>query len=160
MKNSIPAITIGIDLGDKFHAICVLDQEGIVLEQRSITNHKESIRRLSHKYPSARMVMETGTHSPWISRMLIDLKHETLVANARKLRAISANNRKSDEADAEILARIGRVATKLLCPIQHGTEEHQRDLLQVKLRDTLVRQRVLLISTVRGLLNDIWCQTI
>ena len=91
--------------------------------------------------------------------MLIDLKHETLVANARKLRAISANNRKSDEADAEILARIGRVDTKLLCPIQHGTEEHQRDLLQVKLRDTLVRQRVLLISTVRGLLKSLGIQS-
>ena len=82
-----------------------------------------------------------------------------MVANARKLRAISANIRKSDEADAEILARIGRVDTKLLSPIQHGSEEHQQDLIQVKLRDTLVRQRVLLISTVRGLLKSLGIQS-
>uniref|UniRef100_UPI000525DAFB IS110 family transposase n=1 Tax=Rubritalea marina TaxID=361055 RepID=UPI000525DAFB len=62
MKYHIPTHTIGIDLGDRSHAICILDQAGETLEQRSITNHRESLRRLSQKYPEARMVMETGTH--------------------------------------------------------------------------------------------------
>ena len=86
MKTKIPPRTIGIDLGDKRHAICVLDDAGDIVEQRSITNHKESIRRLSRKHGNARMIMETGTHSPWISRMLQELGHEVIVANARKLR--------------------------------------------------------------------------
>jgi hypothetical protein len=50
-------ITVGIDLGDKKHAICALDANGIIIEERKITNHKESLRRLSQKYPTARMVM-------------------------------------------------------------------------------------------------------
>jgi len=95
MKNTVPPLTIGIDLGDKNHAICVLDHDGDAIEQRFITNHKESLRRLSMKFPEARIAMETGTHSPWISRILLDLGHEVIVANARKLRAIYLNDRRS-----------------------------------------------------------------
>ena len=38
MKNKIPSITIGLDLGDKKHAICVLNKAGEIVEERSITN--------------------------------------------------------------------------------------------------------------------------
>ncbi len=38
----IPAFTIGIDLGDKRHAICMLDHAGDVVEQRMITNHRRA----------------------------------------------------------------------------------------------------------------------
>jgi len=154
MKTTIPHTTVGIDLGDKKHAICVIDFDGEIIEQRMITNHLESLRRLSQKYPKARMIMEVGTHSPWISRFLISLDHEVFVANARKLRAIYANQRKSDEADAHILARLGRFDTKLLHPIQHRSEQIQRDILQIKLRDNLVRQRVDVISAVRFTLKS------
>ena len=159
MKTKIPPQTIGIDLGDKRHAICVVDQDAEIVEQRSITNRKESIRRLSQKHPKARMIMETGTHSPWISRMFQDLGHEVIVANARKLRMIYMNHRKSDEADALILARIGRFDPELLYPIQHGSEKSQRDLIQIKLRDTLVRQRVTIICSVRGILKSLGIKT-
>ncbi|MDA0814662.1 MAG: IS110 family transposase [Verrucomicrobia bacterium] len=148
-------ITVGIDLGDKKHAICALDPNGEILDQRKITNHKESLRRLSQKYPTARMVMEVGSHSPWISRLLKDLGHDVLVANPRKLHAIYKNDRKSDECDAEMLARLGRVDPKLLHPIAHQGEQAQIDLLQIKLRDNLVRQRVHIISSVRFSLKSL-----
>ena len=79
-----------------------------------ITNHRESLRRLSQKYPGARIALEVGSHSPWISRFLKELGHEVFVANPRKLRAIHANDRKSDKNDARILARLARVDTQLL----------------------------------------------
>lgn len=124
-------ITVGIDLGDKKHAICALDANGIIIEERKITNHKESLRRLSQKYPTARMVMEVGSHSPWISRFLKSLGHEVIVANARKLRAIYSNNRKSDELDAQMLAKLGRVDPSLLHPIAHQSEQAQIDLFDL-----------------------------
>jgi len=52
--------------GDKAHAIYVLGHSGEIIEERSITNHRDSLRRLSNKYPEARIAMEVGTHSPWI----------------------------------------------------------------------------------------------
>ncbi len=155
MKNKIPSITIGLDLGDKKHAICVLNEAGEVLEERSITNHRESLRRLSQKYPVARIAMEVGTHSPWTSRMLLELGHEVLVANPRKVRAIYTNPRKCDQNDAHMLARIARFDPSLLHPVEHTTEQCQRDLLEVKLRDNLVRQRVNIISSIRFTLKSL-----
>ena len=89
MKTTIPSTTIGIDLGDKKHAICAVKRNGDIADQRSITNHRESFRRLSKKYPKARIVMEVGSHSPWISRFFEGLGHEVLVANPRKVRVRS-----------------------------------------------------------------------
>lgn len=120
-----------------------------------ITNHRESLRRLSQKHPGARIALEVGSHGPWISRFLKELGHEVFVANPRKLRAIHANDRKSDKNDARILARLARVDTQLLYPIQHSTEQTQRDLLQIKLRDNLVRQRVDIISSIRFTLKSL-----
>jgi len=155
MKITIPLTTIGLDLGDKKHAICVLNQAGEIIDERTITNHRESIRRLSLKYPGARIALEVGTHSPWISRFLSGLGHEVLVANPRKLRVIYANDRKSDKNDARILAKIARIEPQLLYPVEHGSEQAQRDMLQIKLRDNLVRQRVDIISSVRFTLKSL-----
>lgn len=155
MKNQIPPITIGLDLGDKKHAICVLNQDGEIIDERMITNHRESLRRLSQKYPAARIACEVGSHSPWIKRFLADLEHEVFVANPRKLRAIYTSDRKSDKNDARMLAKIARMDPRLLHPVEHGTEEAQRDLLQVKLRDNLVRQRVDIIASVRFTLKSL-----
>jgi transposase len=155
MKATNSVYTIGLDLGDKRHALCVLNRRGEVIDERSITNHRESLRRLAKKYPGARLALEVGSHSPWISRFLRDLGLEVIVANPRKLRAIYQSDRKSDERDARMLARLARVDPALLHPIKHGSEQAQRDLLQVKLRDNLVRQRVDVISAVRFTLKSL-----
>ena len=153
MENKIPAITIGLDLGNKKHAICVLNKADEIIEERSITNNRESLKRLSHKYPKSQIAMEFGQHSPWTSRFFEALGHDVLVANVRKLRAIYTSTGKSDQSDAYTIARLARVDPTLLHPIQHSTEQAQRDLLQVKLRDNLVRQRVDIISSIRITLN-------
>ncbi len=98
--------------------------------------------RFSKECPGALVVMEMGMQSPWISRFFTDLGHRVLVANPRKVRAIYQNDRKCDRKDAAMLAKLARADETLLAPIEHGTEQAQLDLLQVKLRDNLVRQRV------------------
>lgn len=98
----------------------------------------------------ARVVLEVGTHSPWVSRLLEELGHEVLVANARRVRAIAESQKKTDENDAELLARLGRADPKLLAPLAHRTEETQADLVVVRARDALVKARTVLINSVRG----------
>ena len=78
-----------------------------------------------------------------------------LVANPRKLHAISRHERKRDRRDAQMLARLARVDPALLHPIQHGPAQAQHDLLGLKLRDALVRTRVTLINTVRFTLKSL-----
>lgn len=154
-KPNSSSITIGIDLGDRKHALCVLDAKGDILKQESITNSRPSLIALSGRYPGALIAMEVGMQSPWTSRFLKDLGHRVLVANPRKVRVISQNTRKSDRNDAELLARIARSDERLLYPVEHVSEEMQRDLLQIKLRDNLVRQRVDIISSVRFTLKSL-----
>ena len=155
MKTNKSAITIGLDLGDRKHAVCVLDAKGEVYKQESITNTHASLKALSRRHPGALIAMEVGMHSPWTSRFMESLGHRVLVANPRKVRAIYQNNRKSDRKDAEMLARIARTDEKLLYPVKHVGEEMQRDLLQIKLRDNLVRQRVDIITSVRFTLKPL-----
>lgn len=153
--NTILETTIGLDLGDKRHAVCVLNSKGEIIEERSICNSRESLSKLIGRYPQARVALEAGSHSPWVSRWLKGLGCEVLVANARKLRAIYQNERKSDALDARMLAKLARVDPSLLHPIEHGSEQAQRDLLRIKLRDNLVRQRVDIISSVRFTLKSL-----
>ena len=49
------------------------------------------------KIPRSLIALETGTHSPWVSRMLTELGHEVLVAHAQKVQLITKSNRKDDQ---------------------------------------------------------------
>lgn len=147
--------TIGIDLGDRRHAVCVLNKAGEVIEERTVINDRESIGEWIIRYKGATVAMETGTHSPWVSRFLEELGMRVYVANARKLRAISTSDTKSDKEDARMLARLCRADVELLSPVKHRSEACQRDLVRVKVRDSLVRTRVNQMNSVRFLLKSL-----
>lgn len=149
-----PAFTVGIDLGDRFSHYCVLNQDGEVIEEGRIPTREAALRRQFEGEPRQRIAMECGTHSPWVSALLKRLGHQVLVANARKLRAISQNESKNDRADAEMLARLAYSDPQLLSPIQHRSVGRQRDLNLIHARDTLVRARTMLINAVRGLVKS------
>jgi transposase len=97
-----------------------------------------------------RIAIEAGTHSPWASRVLEECGHEVLVANARKVRLIYANRRKTDEIDAENLARLARLDPKLLYPVEHRGEESHAHIALIRSRDALVGCRTQLVNHVRG----------
>ncbi len=117
-----PKITAGLDLGDKYSYLCLIDtQSGEVIEEGRLRTTPEALKRRfsSEQHSPLRIAIEAGTHSPWVSRLLEECGHEVLVANARKLRLIYANNQKTDEVDAENLARLARLDPKLLYPLKH-----------------------------------------
>lgn len=149
-----PWQTVGIDLGDRWSHYCVLNREGEVVEEGRMRTHEESFRLHFEGEPRQRIVVESGTHSPWISRVLKRLGHQVIVANARKVRAIWESESKSDRQDAGMLANLGYSNPKLLAPIQHRSQERQRDLNFLRARDTLVRARTMLINSVRGLVKS------
>ena len=148
-------VTIGLDLGERRHRFCALDSRGEVVEEGSLLNDRASLARLSARYRGALAVLEAGAHSPWVSRYLERLGWEVIVSNPRKVRAIYQHERKSDQRDALMLARIGRMDRALLYPVRHGSEQAQQDLLRIKLRDSLVRARVALINSVRFSLKSL-----
>jgi len=144
-------LTIGLDLGDRNSWYCVLDERGqIQLEQRVGTNAK-GLREVFGAMPRSRIALEIGTHSPWISRMLSDLGHEVIVANARKVRLIGESRKKDDRMDAQTLARLARIDPQLLSPVKHRSAKAQADLTLIRARAGLVRARTALVNTARGL---------
>jgi transposase len=96
-----PQTTAGLDLGDRYSYLCLLDTDGgEVIEEGRVRTTPEALRRRFASEPPMRIAIETGTHSPWVSRLLEECGHEVLVANSRKLRLIYANKQKTDEVDA------------------------------------------------------------
>jgi hypothetical protein len=99
---------------------CTLNQEGEVVDRGRFRTTPKAIEKWFTDLPPARIAMEAGTHSIWISEQLQELGHEVIVANVRELRAISHSDRKSDHADAEKLARFARLDPQILRPIPHS----------------------------------------
>ena len=126
----------------------------MVEEGRLRTTPEAVQKRFSGKQP-ARVVLETGTHSPWMSRTLAELGHEVIVANPRRLRLIYGTATKNDRLDAEHLARLGRLEPKLLAPMQHRGKRAQTDLSVLRARDALIRSRTQLVNHVRGAVKSV-----
>jgi len=147
-----PLMTAGLDLGDKYSYLCLIDQQSAeVIEEGRLRTTPEALgRRFASEQPPMRIAIEAGTHSPWVSRLLEECGHEVLVANARKLRLIYANKRKTDEVDAENLARLARLDPKLLYPLKHRGEDSQAHMAIIRSRQTLVDCRTQLVNHVRG----------
>src|SRR5215210_2183079 len=146
-----PKMTAGLDLGDKYSRLCLIDTlSGEVIEEGRLRTTPQAFRR---RFPSElplRIAIEAGTHWPWASRVLEECGHEVLVANARKLRLIYANKQKTDEIDAENLARLARLDPKLLYPLKHRGEESQAHMALIRSREALVGCRTQLVNHVRG----------
>jgi transposase len=146
-----PQMTAGLDLGDKYSYLCLIDQlSGEVMEEGRLRTTPEAFRRRFSSERPMRIAIEAGTHSPWASRVLEECGHEVLVANARKLRLIYSNKRKTDEIDAENLARLARVDPKLLYPLKHRGEDSQAHMALIRSRQALVGCRTQLVNHVRG----------
>ena len=146
-----PKATAGLDLGDKYSHLCLLDQQsGEIVEEGRLRTRPEAFKRRFISERPMRIAIEAGTHSPWASRVLEECGHEVLVANSRKLRLIYTNKRKTDEIDAENLARLARVDPKLLYPLKHRSEEGQAHMALIRSRQALVGCRTQLVNHVRG----------
>jgi transposase len=144
-----PKMTAGLDLGDKYSYLCLIDmQSAEVIEEGRLRTTPEALRRRFCSERPMRIAIEAGTHSPWVSRLLEECGHEVLVANARKLTLIYANKRKTDEIDAENLARLARLDPKLLYPLNHRGEDSQAHLAIIRSREALVGSRTQLVNHV------------
>ena len=149
---SVPCV-IGLDLGDKWSRYCALDNAGMIVEEDRVRSSTEALQERFRHWNSIRIVIETGTHSPWVSRLLEGVGHSVVVANARKLRMIYESDRKNDRLDARMLARLGRADVELLSPVRHRRASTQADLAVIRGRDALVAARTQLINACRGMVK-------
>src|ERR1700691_6234999 len=150
-KISQERLTIGLDLGDRNSWYCVLDESGQIQREQRVRTNGKALREVFGEMAHSRIGLEIGTHSPWISRLLSELGHEVIVANARKVRLIGESRKKDDRLDAQTLARLARIDPQLLSPVRHRSAKAQAYLTVIRARAGLVRARTALVNTARGL---------
>jgi transposase len=144
-------LTIGLDLGDRTSHYCILNEAGEVILERKLPTTPKGIEEVFSRIPHSRIALETGTHSPWVSRQLTQLGHEVIVAHARNVRLIGESSRKDDQLDARMLARLARIDPGLLGPVRHRSAKAQIHLTVIRARAALVSSRTALVNAVRGL---------
>jgi len=149
----IGRVTIGLDLGDRTSCWCALSGDGEVIARGEVISAKQQVEHFLSGIPKSLAALEVGSHSPWVSRLLEAAGHEVVVANARRVKLISESNRKNDEVDAELLARLARADRYLLSPVKHRGEKAQADLMAVRVRAQLVEVRTQMVNAVRGLVK-------
>jgi transposase len=144
-------LTIGLDLGDRSSHSCMLDEAGNVILERSLPTTSNGICQAFGRIPRCRIALETGTHSPWVSRQLAQMGYEVIVAHARNVRLIGESSRKDDRVDARTLARLARIDPGLLGPVRHRSAQAQIHLTVIRARAALVSTRTALVNAARGL---------
>ena len=147
-------LTIGLDLGDRFSSYCILDEVGKILREQKLPTTPEEMKQTFGRMVRSRIALETGTHSPWVSRLLTGLGHEVIVAHAQQVRLIVKSRRKDDRLDARTLARLARIDPELLSPVQHRSAEAQIHLTEIRARAGLVSARTALVNAARGLVKS------
>jgi len=147
-------LTIGLDLGDRSSSYCVLNEAGDIVLEHKLATTAEAMKEVFGRMPRSRMALETGTHSPWVSRVLTALGHEVIVAHAQRVHLITKSRRKNDRLDARTLARLARIDPQLLNPVRHRTAQAQIHLMEIRARAELVSARTALVNAARGLVKS------
>jgi transposase len=151
----LPNLTIGLDLGDRLSRTCGVDVAGQEVFTDVVVTSPKGIGQYFGQRERCRVVMEAGTHSPWVSRAIEQLGHEVVVANPTLVYGPRRRKKRNDRMDAAFLARQGRADVELLHPIHHRTEASQEHLSVIRARDQLVRARTKLINHVRGAVKSL-----
>ena len=147
-------LTIGVDLGDRWSFYCVLDEAGKIILEQKVATTPEAIKQTFGKIPRSLVALETGTHSPWVSRLLTELGHQVIVAHAQKVQLITKSNRKDDRHDARTLARPARIDPEPSGPVRHRSVKAQIHLTVIRARAELVSARTALVNAARGLVKS------
>jgi len=143
----------GIDLHQDKSYICLLDEEGEMMERATVRTTRRALSKYFNARARMRVVMEAGGSSPWVSRLVGRCGHEVVVCSPRRVRLIAESTLKADEVDAEVLARLMRLDPGFLGSVTHRSEEAHRLRSKLTVRTSLVETRTKWINTVKGILR-------
>lgn len=85
---------IGLDLSDKTATYVTLSAEGELVQEGKLKLTSAALRKVFQARPPARLAIEVGGHSPWVSRALTQLGYEVVVANPRQVKLIFKGHQK------------------------------------------------------------------
>ena len=101
---------IGIDVHKNSCQVCILSEDGELVERR-IKTDRASFHALFEDRRPARILIESSTESEWVARCLEELGHEVIVAdpNFAPMYATRSKKVKTDKRDARTLCEACRL---------------------------------------------------
>ncbi len=144
----------GIDVHAKSSQVTIVDDEGEVLERASIPTTRVGLERWFGQRAPMRILVEASGSSPWVVRVLKELGHDVGVVDPRRVRMVAESTLKTDRIDADTLAELARLGTRLRTLVWQRSEETQRQRGHLRVRRALVQARAGFIVTVRGLVRS------
>ena len=147
--------TIGMDLGSKKTAYCIVSPTSERLEESELGTGKKSMRAFFSSQPASRVVMEASAPSRWSPELAAAHGHEVVVATPREFKLISHSHRKTDQNDARVLADFGQFRPQLLKPVKLRGLKCQLARTTVAARSQLVEQRTLVICFFRAQVRNV-----
>lgn len=154
MTHSTPPVspfTVGLDVGDRRTHFAAVDAARVVKKRGSVKTNRAELEEALSAFPGARVVLEAGSQSPWMSRVLRARGHMVHVVDPRRVQLISKDPRKTDRRDAHTLAVLEAAMPELLGDVHHRGETAQADLSILRVRELLMRMRGMAVQQVRGL---------
>ncbi len=144
----------GIDAHATYSVTCVVSKQGqLVSGPTRIKNaDADQLSELLEAYRPLEVVVETSPAWPWLFDRLHGNGVHFVLAHAKRLRVIAGSNYKSDDIDAELLARM-RLAG--LIPEVHPKSVEQRGhAVLLRHRARLVRQRTQMVNRIHAQLHN------
>lgn len=143
---------IGFDLGKVSSQVCIITEDGELIERR-IRTDRDHLAELLGCRPPARILIETSTESEWVARHLESLGHEVIIAdtNFAPMYATRSRKVKTDKRDARTLAEACRLGAYR--PAHRTSDEQRHVRAQLAVREAMVRTRSRYISLISTLLR-------
>jgi transposase len=145
---------VGLDVSMEETACCARNAEGRILGQGKTVADPDAIAAALARFGRpTRVVLETGRMANWLHRQLIARDLPAVCVDARQAHAVlSQMPNKTDANDAAMLAELARTGFYRAVRVKSEAAQGMRALL--KARELVLRQRMDLDNTIRGLLTS------
>ncbi len=164
MEELHPIYFVGIDWAKDTHAVCVLDRQGSIRLQFTISHTAdglaELVRSLGRLAEPGRIALAIERPSGLLVDTLVEAGFGVVPIHPNALKATrprySAAPGKSDPGDAYILADVLRTDGHRFRPLRSPSDATRALRAAVRTRDDLVATRVQLANQLRSLLESFW----
>src|SRR6201994_344902 len=143
-------VTVGLDIAKSVFQVHGVDAEGKVVVQRKLTRAK--LVPFFEKLPPCRVGIEACATAHHWGRRLTELGHEVKLMPPSYVKAY-LKRQKNDAADAEAICEAVTRPSMRFVAIK--TEEQQAVLMLHRTRELLIRQKTMLINSLRGQLGEL-----
>lgn len=143
-------VRVGLDVGDRVSRWAAMRVGTGEVREGLVSTTPDAIRE-SFAGGTCTVLMEAGSHTPWLVRLLAELGHRPVVVDPASLRVGGPRRRRNDRKDARGLMDLAEdVGRPRVREIWQRPQDYQQDLSLMRLRDAAVRARSLLANSVRG----------